>query len=296
MRIYLIFYTLGICLTKTSKKINMDYMQHAQTKYMRSGMMPHLYFKFHAIELFRIFGIIFLCATIVMSGQKAYESIRNILQIQNYGVNMARLKAQKDEFGINYVANQNKDFVAWISVKDLEIELPIVNASSHEQEDFYLTHDFWGYENPLGCPYQTINSNINQTDNTSIAGHSTYNFGFELFGSTSKQNIFGNFIEYLSYNSSYDYQIIIETNEKTTIYKVFACIIFEANSNAEASRLYNTTQFSTESQFNSFCSTAKNLSNMKFDIPTTYGKKLITTLTCAKTDLSKRILTIAIEQ
>lgn len=261
---------------------------------MQSGMMPVLYHKVQMIELMRIIGLIVLGLAVIFTADKAFKSVSLVFEIIHYNENMQNLKAEKEQYGLVHLKNTNKDLVAWISIEDVEIDLPIVNASTTEDEEYYLSHDFWGYENPLGCPYQTKNASFRETENVSIAGHSTFNFGFDWAKGT--QNIFGNLHYYLNYNSSYNYNIKIETLTEVINYKVFASILFNAEEYDEGSLIFNTTSLKSEWAYDNFCQTAKSLSTRDYNVETTYGKQLLTLITCEKTDLGKRVLICAVEQ
>lgn len=49
--------------------------------------------------------------------------------------------------------SRNPETVAWIEVEGTEIDYPVVKPGPDKPRDWYLTHDFWGNESDLGCPY-----------------------------------------------------------------------------------------------------------------------------------------------
>lgn len=56
--------------------------------------------------------------------------------------------------GIDWVElrRQNEDVAAWVRVEGTLIDYPVVSAAARGSE-FYLAHDFWQGESPMGCPF-----------------------------------------------------------------------------------------------------------------------------------------------
>ena len=53
---------------------------------------------------------------------------------------------------------QNGDVIGWLSVAGTGISYPVVKPQGNKAADYYLTHDFWGNRNALGCPFADTRS------------------------------------------------------------------------------------------------------------------------------------------
>lgn len=47
----------------------------------------------------------------------------------------------------------NPDIAAWLRVDGTRIDYPVVKPGEGKAGDWYLSHDFWGNPNPIGCLY-----------------------------------------------------------------------------------------------------------------------------------------------
>lgn len=52
-----------------------------------------------------------------------------------------------------YLLGENPSTCAWCSLPGLGIDVPVVLAAGGEGEDWWLSHDFFGAESPLGCAF-----------------------------------------------------------------------------------------------------------------------------------------------
>lgn len=48
---------------------------------------------------------------------------------------------------------QNEDVIGLLSVAGTGIRYPVVKPQGNKAADYYLSHDFWGNRNALGCPF-----------------------------------------------------------------------------------------------------------------------------------------------
>ncbi len=201
----------------------------------------------------------------------------------------------KKEKGLSALKEINNDCIAFVDVEDLNIHLPIVEVHSTEQEDFYLNHDFRKWNNELGSPYQKYGTQIGQTTNTVLIGHSAFNE--TIFNSSKNSSIFGKFNDYLYTNSNYNYIIKVETFDKTFTYQVVSVMRFNAKNGKSTSELeiYNTKNITSQAKFNSFYNTIKEKSIIS-DLPTAeYGDKFVTFFTCSTANLDYRVMVVAKE-
>ena len=83
-----------------------------------------------------------------------------------------------------YWMQVNPDIIAWITIPETAVNLPIVQAAPQDP-DFYLTHDVYGESNFTGCPYLDADcitaGGLLQCPNSVIYGH---NMGWsrDMFG------------------------------------------------------------------------------------------------------------------
>lgn len=64
---------------------------------------------------------------------------------------------------------QNQELVAWITIPGTVIDYPVMQTA--EDDDYYLTHDFEGNEDPHGTPFLDVNCRIGESENMIIYGH-----------------------------------------------------------------------------------------------------------------------------
>ena len=122
-------------------------------------------------EIFKrlvIFALIFMIVGVFALNLKSFMRIINMHNYDKYFTYLYNLKKEK---GISALQEINGSCVAYIEIEDLDIHLPIVETTSVQEEDYYLTHDFRKRENELGCPYQRYGTSVNQTTNTVFVGH-----------------------------------------------------------------------------------------------------------------------------
>lgn len=86
-----------------------------------------------------------------------------------------RLESGRDWQGLRAL---NPDIAAWLSVQGTPIDYPVMVAAADKPEDYYLTHDAWGGETSVGCPFIG--------EGSSASGPHTLVYGHHV-GTTSKQ-------------------------------------------------------------------------------------------------------------
>lgn len=55
----------------------------------------------------------------------------------------------------------NEHIVAWLSVTGTPIDYPVVQPTSDQPRDWYLTHDLWGAPSDAGTPYLDVRADAN---------------------------------------------------------------------------------------------------------------------------------------
>lgn len=222
----------------------------------------------------------------------SYNLIVSGIRMAQYEKNILRYEKIKNERGFSSLKEINPNILAWITIKDLNISLPIVKTASRDDENFYLDHDFEKYYNPLGTPYQKCDSNIFSTENSVIVGHSQF-----VRKNTKEHNlttIFGSLQDYLGNSSTYTYKITLETESDTFEYEVVSAFKFDTKKSfTREYSVYSTTKISSQNEFDVFYDSIQNLSFIDREISCDYGDKFITLFTCWEQDLTERVVVVA---
>ena len=244
-------------------------------------------------EIFKrlvIFALSFMLIFVVSYNINSFLRVWNIINYDKYLEQLYNLKKEK---GLNALVDINSSCIACMDCEDLDIHLPILEVKSQDEEDFYLKHDFLKRDNELGSPYQKFGTELNNTTNTVLIGHSAYTDS--IFNITKSRSVFGRFNEYLYSNSSFNYNISIETLNGVLNYKVVSIIKFNAKNGTGTDELkvYNTVNLNTQSQFDNFYNIIKSKSLISNLDDASFGDKFITIFTCATDNLDYRVMVIA---
>ncbi|PWM47724.1 MAG: hypothetical protein DBX47_00135 [Clostridiales bacterium] len=192
------------------------------------------------------------------------------------------------EYDKDKLSTSSSDAVGWFkftgpeSVSGLPISNPLMQGSNNE---YYLSHDYSGQENPNGAIYVDFNAsmpNITSNKNTVIYGHAR-----------SKQKFGG--LKYLNdaeawYANAYNHFVYITTPTQKTVWQVFSW--YETTADAD----YRKTYFSSDSDYVNYVNKLQNRNSIsslkKFNFSST--DKIITLSTCKGTDENKRVAVHAV--
>lgn len=227
--------------------------------------------------------IVFLCVVLAISLKSTFESI-NIIQTQiHYNEYLKKLEDQKNSKGFASLRKINSNILAWLTVEDVNLSVPIVETADESQEKFYLNHGFDKKNNKLGCPYQPSNFSLYGT-NTMFVGHSSYTM--TLFGNKANQSVFGKLNSYIHTNDNYNYKIKLETEEGILNYQIVGYFFFEITDtenptyNEIYNNIYTANDLSAKESFNRFINTLNAYSLKKSNQEINFGDKLLTLFTC----------------
>lgn len=227
--------------------------------------------------------IVFLCIVLAISLKSTIESI-SVIQTQiHYNEYLKKLETQKNEQGFASLSQINPDILAWITVEDVDLSVPIVKTQSKAEEDFYLDHGFDKKYNKLGCPYQPYIFSL-ENSNTMFVGHSSYTMS--LFGNKTNQSLFGKLNAYIDQNKDYNFKIKLETAQGTYNYQIIGYFYFKITDTTSKNyqevynNIYCANNLSSEASFNKFIQTLNSHSMQRFDQQASYGDKLLTLFTC----------------
>ncbi len=159
--------------------------------------------------------------------------------------------------------NTNPETVAWIKVNGTIIDYPVVQ---HNDNDYYLHHDFYGNATNLGWVFGDYR------DNFSTFGYNTIIYAHNLINDT----MFGSLSNVLTtswQNNSDNHYVKISTPTSNTVWKVFSVYTIVPTVD------YLKTSF-TENEYQDFLNMLTGRSVYNFDVPLTTTDKIITLSTC----------------
>ena len=159
---------------------------------------------------------------------------------------------------------KNSDTVGWINVNNTNINYPFVQTSDN---DYYLTHSFDKTYNDAGWVFLDYRNNSDFSDkNTIIYAHSRLDK--TMFGSLSKV------LKEDWYTNKDNHIIRISTETENTLWQIFSVYVIETES------YYITTNFSSNSEYQSFLDTIKSRSKYNFDAELSTNDNILTLSTC----------------
>ena len=159
--------------------------------------------------------------------------------------------------------NTNSETVAWIKVNGTIIDYPVVQ---HNDNDYYLHHDFYGNATDLGWVFGYYR------DNFSTFGYNTIIYAHNLINDT----MFGSLSNVLTsswQNNTDNHYVKISTPTSNTVWKVFSVYTIVPTVD------YLKTSF-TENEYQDFLNMLTGRSVYNFDVPLSTSDKIITLSTC----------------
>ncbi|MCC8069497.1 MAG: class B sortase [Ruminococcus sp.] len=175
----------------------------------------------------------------------------------------------------DYWISQNSDYVGSIYIDGTRIDYPIVQKTTEEEKEFYLTHNFLGQEAKAGSiflDYRCIMGGDSQSTNMVIYGHNMQD-----------ESMFGQLKKYKDEEGYYEEHPIIQISSRyeTSLYKIFSVFIENVDpDNEEQFQYYNKIAFNSEDEFYDYANNCKMRSLISNDVDVTYGDKLVTLSTC----------------
>ncbi len=207
-----------------------------------------------------------------------------IAQNKNLYSNLEELKSQKpsasitypdgylEEFGLLY--QENEDIVGWVEISGTPLSYPVVQSIDN---DFYLTHNFYGKKERHGVPFMDYRNNIKEFDtNTVLHGHNM----------KSDNQMFSELENYYKGDKALSFYrehplITFDTVYEESKWKVFAVFTCNVNTaNGEVFPYYDFINASDEKEFDTFVDTVRTISKFNIPVDVEYGDKLLTLSTC----------------
>ena len=162
------------------------------------------------------------------------------------------------------LTKQNKDTVAWIIVKNTNVNYPVVQTSDN---DYYLKHSFNRKSNSAGWVFADYRDDLKD-----------FNQNMIIYAHGRKDKVmFGSLTNTLKKNwyTNQDNQIIqLSTPDYNTMWQIFSIYKVQAES------YYITTDFYSDESYQKFIDTMKSRSIYDFGVDVTTKDKLLTLSTC----------------
>lgn len=164
---------------------------------------------------------------------------------------------------ISELKNLNEETVGWLNVNNTKIDYPVVK---HDNNEFYLTHDFEKKYNIYGWVFMDYRNNAQTLDqNTIIYGHDSGNVTFgTLYKVLNKSWYTNKNNQIITFNTASE-------NIKWQIFSIYK--IKETND-------YLTTEFEDEKEYTNFLNLLKNRSIHNFNVNINSNDKILTLSTC----------------
>lgn len=240
------------------------------------------------------FLIIFICIIIFSSikiilwmkdNKETSDTVNNINKITNIKekkddentelVNEPEDKSKENDYwyyikfplidvDINALKSKNSDTIGWINVNNTNINYPYVQGKDNS---YYLTHSYDKSYNEAGWVFLDYrNSSALSDKNNILYAHSRLDK--TMFGSLSKT------LKSNWYNNKDNHIIRLSTESENTMWQIFSVYKIPEES------YYITTNFNTDSEYETFLNTIKERSIHNFNTTLTVKDKILTLSTC----------------
>jgi len=182
--------------------------------------------------------------------------------------------------GFDALVEQNRDFVAWITIAGTPVDYPVVSSNNTE---YYLHHLFNGKESKLGCLF-SLKSSDYETPSRNIAI-----YGHHLSNSSA---MFSTLIKY----KDYGYYAAHPRIQLNTLYGVRTYRIFAVLNIAVSDWDPSTATFSSNQAFLRFVERAKRNALYDTGVTVNADDSILTLITCDRSygGASGRLLVMAV--
>ena len=227
--------------------------------------------------------IVLLACMLIFSVQTGFNNYSIILTQVHYAEYLQKLETKKNTEGFDSLSSINNDILAWITINDVELSVPIVKTSNKEDENFYLTHGFDKNKNSLGCPYQEHSYDLS-SNNTLFIGHSSYTM--TMFGNKTNESLFGKLNTYTNTRGDFDYLMKLETSNEVSYYKIIGYFYYNITDTTSSQyqeiskNIYGAGSLTNEASYNNYINTLKKYTLSNKNIESTFGDQFVTLFTC----------------
>ena len=167
---------------------------------------------------------------------------------------------------ISVLKQTNSDTVGWLSVKNTNVNYPIVQSSNNS---YYLNHDFTKKVNSMGWVFMDYRNNpTNLSQNTIIYGHNVSQTSKIMFGSLK------NVLEASWYKNQSNHIVTFNTAKKDMNWRIFS--IYKVTTTND----YLYSDFANQQEFLEFVDMIKERSIYDFNVDVKENEHILTLSTC----------------
>lgn len=217
--------------------------------------------------------------TLATKVEETVESVESTSSEESTANSTAKAKEKDTYVNFKELKSLNDDTVGWIRIDGTAINYPVVQSKN--RANFYLDHNFYKKGSVYGCPFVQENCDVNKpSDNVVIYGHNM-----------NDGSMFAGLNKYTSYDFYKNHKYIeFDTVTKKHKYEVISVFSTTAQTGF---RYYSFVNATSDDDYNSFVSKAKELSLYDTGANAHYGDKLITLSTCEYTHTNGRLVVVA---
>lgn len=166
------------------------------------------------------------------------------------------------------LSSLNKDMIGWIKITNTNIDYPVMFKKNNE--DYYLSHNFYKEKSYSGTPFVSKNYN-KDNNNILIYGHNVNN-----------KTLFSELLNYqkesfYQLHSTIQFDTLTEENTYQVISAFKSKVFYE---DEQVFKYYSFDYNLNEQEFNYYINNIKALSLYETNTKVTYGDKIITLSTC----------------
>ncbi len=178
---------------------------------------------------------------------------------------------------------QNEDFIGWLNIEDTVIDYPVMQCA--ENENFYLSHNFYKEENKNGCLILDNDSNAGiGTKEQEYVNGSKPSTNLIIHGHTMKSGqIFGNLKLYQDKEYGLSHNIICfdslyEKREYELVAVFYSQVYYQSQ---DVFKYYKFFQANTQDEFDDWYNNIKEMSLYDTGVTAEFGDEFITLSCCA---------------
>lgn len=176
----------------------------------------------------------------------------------------------------------NPDTVGYIRISGTRIDYPVVKGADN---DYYLTHDFWGNVNKSGCVMMDYKNHVSADGNSAnlvLYGHhmaiGTFFAGLNEYWRTLYDSYSEPSMQMYKDHPTITFNTLYEEAE----WKIFAVGLFNAESRyGEVYNYNNKHDFDSREDFNQYIIDIMDRSDLFTDVDIQYGDEILTLSTCS---------------
>ncbi len=226
-----------------------------------------------------------------MKHQKQQKEIKMYLVedgTENLETNTDMVRAEENE-GVHRdilgkyknIYNENQDLAGWLTIEGTDIDYPVMQC---EDDDFYLSHNFYRETDKYGCLYVKSMADLN-----------TPGTNFIIYGHNMKDgSMFGGLDQYQNEDFYQEHtHIFFDTLYEERIYEVMAVFSFQLYREEQSFQYYKFYQADTEAEFMDFYENIHRLALYDTGVTASFGDTFLTLSTCADKGVDRRFVVVA---